>query len=159
MIGLGNGRTGEEINMQVRIQHVALSVTDIERSARWYEQLFELNKVAEMNDPARLVIYMTPEGQAIDLRQDPNVVREPFTQERVGLDHLAFVCEEMPELERWLARLKEFGVENSGIVETQFGSHLNFRDPDNIALEFYLPSAARSGGPGGQAEPMLVGAA
>lgn len=145
--------------MQVRIQHVALSVTNIEWSSRWYEQLFELNKVAEMNDPAPLVIYMTPEGQAIDLRQDPNVVREPFTQERVGLDHLAFVCEDMPELEQWLARLEEVGVENSGIVETQFGAHLNFRDPDNIALEFYLPSAARSEQPTGQEGRMLVGAA
>lgn len=127
--------------MQVRIQHVALSVTDLGRSGPWYERLFELRKVADMADPAPLQIYMTPEGQAIDLRQDPGVVREPFTQERVGLDHMAFVCEDLPELERWQARLNEFGVENSGIVQTQFGSHLNFRDPDNIALEFYWPQS------------------
>lgn len=127
--------------MQVHIQHVALSVTDIGRSGPWYEHLFELQKVAEMTDPAPMEIYMTPEGQAIDLRQDPSVVRERFTQERVGLDHLAFVCQDPPELEAWLARLNESGVENSGIVQTPFGSHVNFRDPDNIALEFYLPKA------------------
>jgi catechol-2,3-dioxygenase len=125
--------------LPVRIQHVALSVSDIKRSAPWYERLFELQKVAEMADPAPLYIYMTPEGQAIDLREDPGVVRQPFTQERVGLDHLAFVCQDRPELESWLARLNELGAENSGIVETQFGSHVNFRDPDYIALEFYLP--------------------
>jgi glyoxylase I family protein len=130
----------QEGNVHVQIQHVALSVSDIGRSAAWYERLFEFQKVAEMSEPP-LDIYMTPEGQAIDLRQDPRVSGDPFTQEHVGLDHLAFVCEDLSELEGWEARLNEMGVKNSGIVQTQFGQHLNFRDPDNIALEFYLPGA------------------
>jgi hypothetical protein len=31
-------------------------------------------------------VGMTADGQALDLRQDPEVVHEPFTQKRVGLD-------------------------------------------------------------------------
>lgn len=124
---------------RVQIHHVALSVSDVSRSAPWYERLFELQKVAELETPAPMLIYMTPDGQAIDLRQDPDVATEGFTQTRVGLDHVAFGCADRPELETWRARLDELGVQNSGIEESPFGSHLNFRDPDEIPLEFFLP--------------------
>ena len=56
---------------QMRLQHVALSVTDIARSGVWYEKVLGLAKVAEFHEPAPMAVYMTPEGQAIDLRQDP----------------------------------------------------------------------------------------
>jgi glyoxylase I family protein len=37
-------------------------------------------------------------------------------------------------------RLDEQGVTNSGIIEDENGLHLNAKDPDNIALEFfYMP--------------------
>jgi catechol 2,3-dioxygenase-like lactoylglutathione lyase family enzyme len=129
--------------LPVEIHHVALSVRDIDRSAAWYERLFELEKVAELDEPAPMRIYMTPRGQAIDLRQDPRAGTEPFTQERTGLDHVGFVCGDRVELEKWQARLDEFGVESSGIVESPFGWHVNFRDPDEIALEFFLPRSER----------------
>jgi hypothetical protein len=36
--------------------------------------------------------------------------------------------------------MDEQGVANSGIIEDEGGLHLNAKDPDNIALEFfYLP--------------------
>ena len=127
--------------LQMRIQHVALSVTDIAKSGPWYVDLFGFQKVAEFADPP-LEIYLTPDGQALDLRQDPDVVREPFTQTRVGLDHLAFVCLDREEFDGSLARLAELGIENSGPQESPFGTHINFRDPDGIALEFYLPAAS-----------------
>lgn len=126
---------------QMRIQHVALSVTDIDRSGPWYVDLFGFNKVAEFTDPP-LQIYLTPDGQALDLRQDPAVREEPFDQANVGLDHLAFVCLDRAELDEWLERLNELGVDHSGIEESPFGLHLNFRDPDGIALEFYLPAGS-----------------
>lgn len=127
--------------LQMRIQHVALSVTDIQRSGRWYQDLFGFQKVAEFSDPP-LEIYLTPDGQALDLREDPGVVKEPFTQTHVGLDHLAFVCLDRADFDAWLERLTTLGVENSGVQESPFGTHVNFRDPDGIPLEFYLPAAA-----------------
>lgn len=127
--------------LQMRIQHVALSVTDIARSGPWYVELFGFQKVAEFADPP-LEIYLTPDGQALDLRQDPDVVLEPFSQTRVGLDHLAFVCLDRAEFDAWQARLEELGIESSGAQESPFGLHLNFRDPDGIPLEFYLPASS-----------------
>jgi catechol 2,3-dioxygenase-like lactoylglutathione lyase family enzyme len=127
--------------LQMRIQHVALSVTDIARSGPWYEELFGFQKVAEFDNPP-MQIYLTPDGQALDLRQDPDVSPEPFTQTHVGLDHLAFVCLDRDEFDQWFERLAELGIVNSGVQVSPFGSHINFRDPDGIALEFYLPAAS-----------------
>lgn len=126
---------------EMRLQHVALSVSDIGKSGPWYEDLFGFAKVAEFADPP-MQIYMTPGGHALDLRQDPNVTGERFDVTRVGLDHLAFVVEDQKELDEWQAHIDELGVENSGIQDSPFGRHLNFRDPDGIALEFYLPAQA-----------------
>ena len=126
--------------MQMHIQHVGLSVTDIAKSGPWYEELFGFAKVAEFTEPAPMTVYMTPEGQAIDLRQDPDVVHERFTTARPGLDHLAFVCADRAELDAWLTRITDLGIENSGLETSPFGTHLNFKDPDGIAMEFFLPA-------------------
>ena len=96
------------------LQHVALSVRDIDASADWYARLFD---------------------------QDPDVDREPFSQKHVGLDHVAFVCQDRDELDAWAEKLAEHDVDRSPVEESPFGWHLNFRDPDGITLEFYLPAA------------------
>jgi catechol 2,3-dioxygenase-like lactoylglutathione lyase family enzyme len=127
------------------LQHIALSVHDIDKSADWYARLFDLTLAAEFDEPAPMKIFFTPTGQAIDLRQDPDVSDEAFTQTRVGLDHVGFVCASRDELDGWLDRLRDQAVVESGIQESPFGWHLNFRDPDNIALEFFLPRTAMSG--------------
>jgi glyoxylase I family protein len=126
------------------LHHIALSVHDIDKSADWYARLFDLTLVAEIDDPAPMKIFMTPQGQAIDLRQDPAVSSGPFTQEHVGLDHVGFVCADRDELDSWHRRLRDHGVEESGIAASPFGWHLNFRDPDGIPLEFFLPAAPTS---------------
>jgi catechol 2,3-dioxygenase-like lactoylglutathione lyase family enzyme len=124
------------------LHHIAFSVTDIDASTDWYTRLFDLTLVAEVEDPAPMKVFMTPGGQAIDLRQDPEAAAAPFDQRCIGLDHVGFVCGDRAELDAWLTRLDDHGVEHSGIVPSPFGAHLNFRDPDGIALEFFLPAAA-----------------
>jgi glyoxylase I family protein len=52
---------------------------------------------------------------------------------------LAFACADRSELAEWEARLTELGMANGGIVDAPYGSGLSFRDPDNIALEFFAP--------------------
>lgn len=124
------------------IHHVALSVTDIDKSADWYARLFGLAPVAEFEEPAPMKIFVLSSGQAIDLRQDPDVETKAFTQTHAGLDHVSFACADEAELEGWVARLRECGVVTDGIQESMFGRHVNFRDPDGIALEFFLPATA-----------------
>jgi hypothetical protein len=45
----------------------------------------------------------------------------------------------LSELEAWKVRLDELGIVNGGVVDAAYGSGLSFRDPDNIALEFFAP--------------------
>jgi hypothetical protein len=45
------------------------------------------------------------------------------------------------DLEAWKIRLDELGIAHGGIVDADYGSGLSFRDPDNIALEFFVPAS------------------
>lgn len=39
----------------------------------------------------------------------------------------------------WRSRFDELGIPHGGIVDAGYESGLSFRDPDNIALEFFAP--------------------
>ena len=54
---------------------------------------------------------------------------------------MAFVCADRSELDEWQSRITDLGIDNSGQETSPFGTHLNFRDPDGIPLEFFLPAA------------------
>jgi catechol-2,3-dioxygenase len=121
------------------ITHVALTVTDLSRSMPWYEQLFGTKPILdEDTGPFRHVVWAV--GQTlVALHYFPDGQTEPFDERRVGLDHLAFACTDRAELQQWEARLNELGLAHGGIVDAHYGSGLAFRDPDNIALEFFAP--------------------
>ncbi|MCA1840695.1 MAG: VOC family protein, partial [Actinobacteria bacterium] len=44
------------------------------------------------------------------------------------------------ELKSWASRLDELGIAHSEIEEHSYGTDVSFRDPDNIALEFFVPA-------------------
>jgi catechol-2,3-dioxygenase len=122
------------------ITHVALTVSALTRSAPWYEALFDAKPILdEDTGPFRHVVWEVG-GTLVGLHQFPNPSStEPFIEDRPGLDHLAFGCANRAELVVWEARLNDLGVANGGIVDAPYGSGLSFRDPDNIALEFFSP--------------------
>lgn len=72
-------------------------------------------------------------------QHDRPATDERFSEHRVGLDHVGFGCAGRAELENWVTRLGELGIEHGGIVDAPYGSGLSFRDPDGIALEFFAP--------------------
>ena len=122
------------------ITHVALTVTDLSRSRKWYQQLFASDPVIdEDTGPFHHVVWLMG-GTLVGIHGFPDLTStEPFDERRPGLDHLAFACADRTELERWERRLNELGIANGGIVDAPYGSGLSFRDPDNIALEFFAP--------------------
>jgi catechol-2,3-dioxygenase len=75
----------------------------------------------------------------VGLHQFPDGQAEPFDERRVGLDHVAFACADRADLQQWESNLNELGIAHGGIVDAPYGSGLSFRDPDNIALEFFAP--------------------
>ena len=64
---------------------------------------------------------------------------ERFSEFRVGLDYVAFGCADRAELEKWVLRLDDLGIEHGEIQDAHYGSDVSFRDPDDIALEFFAP--------------------
>lgn len=122
------------------ITHVALTVTSLERSVPWYGALFDSEPlIDEDTGPFHHVVWLMG-GTLVGIHKFPDLKSsDPFNERQPGLDHLAFGCSNRAELEAWETRLNELGIANGGIVDAPYGSGLSFRDPDNIALEFFAP--------------------
>ena len=129
--------------MLTGIHHLALTVTNVERSAAWYCELFGMVTVIgdDTHDVCYRVLAHPDSGMVIGLRQYPVTGSgDVFDEMRTGLDHVAIGVESTDELTAWEARLDEGGVTYTPATETPIGTVIVFRDPDNIQLEFWLPS-------------------
>ncbi|MDP9387976.1 MAG: VOC family protein [Actinomycetota bacterium] len=123
----------------VGLHHVALTVTDIERSTGWYRDVLGMEEVfAEQSESRGAVIMRFPgTGPVVALVQHLGADRTGFDPRRTGLDHLAFSVAERADLDAWTTRLCEQGVDCDGPHEIPPGSILNVKDPDGIALSLF----------------------
>lgn len=129
------------------IAHVRLTVTDIERSRRFYESVFGWPVLLEVPDNADAstreqlsflfggVIYDLG-GTLLGLRP---VATDRFDEDRTGLDHIAFRLDSRDELDAAAAHLDGLGVAHEPVKDIGPAYILQFRDPDNIALELTAP--------------------
>ena len=122
------------------ISHVAVTVSDLERSAAWYAELLGAEPVLdEDTGPFRHIVFAVGDT-LLGLHGFPDLVTaDAFDERRPGLDHIAFGCASRDELLEWADRLDALGVAHGGVVDAHYGSGLSFRDPDNIALELFAP--------------------
>jgi glyoxylase I family protein len=122
------------------ITHVAVTVTDLDRSRSWYRELFGADPVLdEDTGPFHHVVWLLG-GTLFGIhRHAGSPGAEPFDERRPGLDHVAFGCAGRAELDQWAARLDALGIAHGAVIDAPYGSGLSFRDPDNIALEFFAP--------------------
>jgi glyoxylase I family protein len=120
--------------------HVALTVSDADRSADWYADLLGMQVVMKGDeDSVRFRVLAHPEsGWIIGVREYPGKTDRAFDEFRTGLDHLALGVPTREDLEAWEAELGARGVPFTPITDTPIGSVIVFRDPDNIQLEFWL---------------------
>lgn len=123
------------------LQHVAITVSDLERSTTWYSALFGTEPVLDEDEEGgryHHAVYALDGGTLFGLHtHQGRQSGERFTEERTGLDHIAFGVGSHAELERWARKLTELGIAHDGIKKAHYGSGVSFRDPDNIALEFF----------------------
>ncbi len=123
------------------VHHVALTVTDVERSASWYCDLLGMVVVlAGDEDTVRYRVLAHPSsGCIVGLRQYTTGSDDPFDELRTGLDHLAFAVGSAGELQEWEAELARREIHFTPAAVTPIGTVVVFRDPDNVQLEFWLP--------------------
>ncbi|NDK92105.1 VOC family protein [Gordonia desulfuricans] len=126
------------------LTHVAITVSDLAVSTAWYNRLFDAEPVLDEDEESGAyhhAVYALGGGTLFGLHtHTADGPGEGFDERRVGLDHVAFALSR-DELESWTARLDELGVPHTGIKHAHYGSGISFRDPDNIALEFFAPPA------------------
>jgi catechol 2,3-dioxygenase-like lactoylglutathione lyase family enzyme len=128
------------------ITHIALTVSDLDRSAAWYSRLFDAEPVLRT-----VLLKKTPNEYSVAVWAEPNFAvhhfpdggRERADARNPGLDHVAFGCETLEELERWAARLDELGVERGEVLTDFYGWGLAFWDPDGNPLELFTPKRPR----------------
>lgn len=127
--------------------HIRLTVTDLARSRRFYDDLFGWPVVFEVPEGAddetrqRLaflfggVIYRFGDG-LFGLRP---VATDRFDEDRVGLDHVSLAVGSRADLDDAVALLDRLGATHEPIKDIGGAWILEFRDPDNIALELIAP--------------------
>ena len=116
------------------VDHVAFSVSDLDTSQRFYTEVLDFVVVMDVGY-ARICMHPRT-GFVLTMAAHESGRGGSFSELNTGLDHIGFTATSREELERWERHFDEHAVVYTPIRDEQFGSHLNFRDPDNIALEF-----------------------
>ena len=137
-----------------RLHHIALTVTDVDASVRWYEAVFDLKLVMDVPHPGGVGKLLADESWELAIvlhRHDAND-GAVFSETVTGLDHVGLLVPTRGDLEAWQAHLQAHGVAatdvadspltQSPIADEAYGSVLVFRDPDNIQLEMFAPPGA-----------------
>ena len=131
------------------LHHAALTVADLDRSTRWYQEVLGVEVVLREPLGRRAVVMRFPDsGPVLGLVEHADHHDDSFDPARIGLDTLAFTVGSRADLEAFAEQMTARGVEHSGVAEIPPGAVLNFKDPDRIALTLFWdrPTSIETGG-------------
>ncbi|WP_299629062.1 VOC family protein [uncultured Tateyamaria sp.] len=119
--------------------HVALIVSDYDRSKQFYTEILGLKIIAETHRAARHSMKLDlqiPGGGQLELFSFPDPPARPSTPEACGLRHLAF---RVTDIDATIHALAAKGVAVEAIrVDPNTGSRFTFfADPDGLPIELY----------------------
>ncbi|MGJ9422830.1 VOC family protein [Aeromicrobium sp. CF3.5] len=128
--------------------HVRLTVTDIDVSRRFYEDVFGLPVAFEMpadaDEETREQLSFLFGGVIYQLGDSLLGLRPvgsgTFDEDGTGLDHVSFALASRADLDDAATQLDGLGIAHEGVKDIGAGFILEFRDPDNIALELFAPA-------------------
>jgi catechol 2,3-dioxygenase-like lactoylglutathione lyase family enzyme len=120
------------------VRHIKIFVTDLRRSAQWYERVFQARLDLSFKDSDGVVrgmqFSLPGTSLKIALREHPEWVNhdvDPFA--------LATTRE---ALEAWDVRLGELGIKRTPVLRASGGYALGFRDPDGTQIRLYAEDEA-----------------
>ncbi|HUG50501.1 MAG TPA: VOC family protein [Terrimesophilobacter sp.] len=135
--------------------HVALNVTELDRSSAFYQRLLGLSVAREGNDANQRFVFLGRGGKLVlTLFQQSS---GEFSTATPGLHHLSFQVENMEQVRVAEAIAHELNAPffHDSIVAHSEGSSsggIFFADPDGIRLEIFAPTGAEeSPAPSGEA--------
>jgi glyoxylase I family protein len=125
------------------VHHVALTVSDQARSHEWYTRVLGWQHVWSGDPgPTEVSVGALPDGTLLCFWTHPGG-GDPFDFTKTGLDHVSFTVDSLEELSAWEKKLDDLGIPYSPPADAAgFGLALNFKDPDGIALELFVPTQA-----------------
>jgi len=133
------GRKEDDMPTFAGIDHLSLSVNDLDESQHFYIDVLDFMLLVDFGEVR--VLLDRPTGFTLSLVRHSSGRRGPFSELNPGLDHIGLTASTRDELVGWERRFETAGVVYTPIRDMPFGSHLNFRDPDGIPLEFMVPNA------------------
>jgi catechol 2,3-dioxygenase-like lactoylglutathione lyase family enzyme len=122
------------------LEHVNLTVSDLDRSKTFYRELFGLSvRWEDTLTDGRRAAHVGDERMYLALFEaaEPGRVENDYT--RVGLNHFGFVVDDLDEMK---VRLGALGVVPHSEQDYEPGRRLYFHDPDGIEVELvqYQPA-------------------
>ncbi|RYB90956.1 VOC family protein [Nocardioides oleivorans] len=120
------------------VDHVSFTVTDLDRSQSFYTSVLDFVPVLDVGY-GRILMHPAT-GFTLSLMKHDGARGGGFTELTTGLDHLGLAAGSRAELEEWERRFDDLGVGYTPIRDMELSFHLNFRDPDDIALELSAPN-------------------
>ena len=128
-----------------RWHHLSITVCDIDRSEAWYSDVlgFQFAFTEEHPDGGgHAQVMVRPDSMLfLGLHHHDCNDSAQFGEHRTGLDHIGIAVDNREDIDRWAEHLDRHGVPRSEPVDGKIGDAaytvLNFRDPDNIALELF----------------------
>ena len=122
------------------VSHVSLSVSDAERTASWWKDVFGLRELVRIDhDDGWHGILELTDTIGIEFQQHDANNGEAFNPVRTGFDHMGLAVDSRDDLLEWQTHFEALGVVHTPVVDREYGSVLTFKDPDRIQFEmFYL---------------------
>ncbi|MCP3904999.1 MAG: VOC family protein [Planctomycetes bacterium] len=126
----------------MHLEHVNLTVSDLDRSVDFYRRLlgYEVRWRREAADDLPAAAHVGDENHYIAMFQSaPAPAMAPVSYDAVGLNHFGFVVD---DLDAARDRLRDLGVEPHSEADYDPGRRLYFHDPDGIEVELVEYSTA-----------------
>lgn len=123
------------------IEHVNLTVSDLDRSLVFYQRLFDWHvRWRGETSQGRPAAHVGDDRCYIALFQSPAGGRAPYDYDAIGLNHFGLVVDDLDHARQ---RLIELGAEYTAEQNYEPGRRVYVIDPDGIEVELvqYEPAA------------------